>query len=279
MLLVTGTKRSGTSMWMQVLRAAGLPIIGDAFPSHWERSIKAANPRGFYESPLRRGVYYATNPDPKSGAFLSPGQTRDHAVKVFIPGVIRSDLAYMHRVLATLRDWRAYGPSIRRLYAMEDDWLSARPLREGETAERKAEALAKTKQARGTLPPAIEWWVENYDLVRDVTTRRYAFHLVSYDRLLGDPAAEVQKALGWLGRTVTAAELDAALGEVERRGEPRPRGGDDGIDADTAAFFDSFYEAIHTSGKLTRSMVDEMNRVHHRIVEAYSGVRRDPDAD
>ena len=49
MFIVTGTKRSGTSMWMQILIAAGLPIIGEAFPMRWEHTIKAANPEGFYE--------------------------------------------------------------------------------------------------------------------------------------------------------------------------------------------------------------------------------------
>ena len=29
MVIVTGTRRSGTSMWMQILQAAGLPIVGE----------------------------------------------------------------------------------------------------------------------------------------------------------------------------------------------------------------------------------------------------------
>ena len=40
MLFVTGTKRSGTSMWMQVLRAAGLPVIGTEFPRDWGEVIR-----------------------------------------------------------------------------------------------------------------------------------------------------------------------------------------------------------------------------------------------
>ena len=35
MIIVTGTKRSGTSMWMQILAAAGLPVFGEAFPRSW----------------------------------------------------------------------------------------------------------------------------------------------------------------------------------------------------------------------------------------------------
>ena len=77
MFIVTGTKRSGTSMWMQILIAAGLPIIGEAFPMRWEQTIKAANPEGFYESHLRRGIYYRTNPHPKTAAYLFPEQVQE----------------------------------------------------------------------------------------------------------------------------------------------------------------------------------------------------------
>ena len=75
MIIVTGTKRSGTSMWMQLLTAAGFPPIGDAFPRNWETTLKDANPGGFWESELRRGIYYETNPDPKTGTYLFPEQT------------------------------------------------------------------------------------------------------------------------------------------------------------------------------------------------------------
>ncbi len=121
MILVTGTKRSGTSMWMQILKAAELPVLGNAFPKNWGRSIRAANQEGFYESELCSGIYYATNPNPKTGLYLAPEATRRAAVKVFVPGLVRSDLAFIDRVIATMRSVREYGPSIARLYRMEHE--------------------------------------------------------------------------------------------------------------------------------------------------------------
>jgi hypothetical protein len=59
-IIVTGTKRSGTSLWMQLLIAAGFPAFGEAFPGAWKRTLGSANPDGFYESNLRQGIYYAT---------------------------------------------------------------------------------------------------------------------------------------------------------------------------------------------------------------------------
>ena len=96
MIIVTGTKRSGTSMWMQILIAAGFPHIGEAFPMRWEQTIKAANPDGFFESHLRRGVFYKTNPHPKTGAYLFPEQVQHHAdddeegVFGAVPAIVKS---------------------------------------------------------------------------------------------------------------------------------------------------------------------------------------------
>ncbi|MCA9638710.1 MAG: hypothetical protein KC420_21925, partial [Myxococcales bacterium] len=122
MILVTGSKRSGTSMWMQILAAAGLPVIGERFPASWEALIGDQNPDGFYESQLSAGIYHRTNPHPLTGAYLFPEQTRRHAVKVFVPGLVRTDLAFIGPVIGTMRSWREYGPSLARLHALEDAW-------------------------------------------------------------------------------------------------------------------------------------------------------------
>jgi hypothetical protein len=103
-------------MWMQILVKAGFPYIGEIYPSKWSESIQDANQKGFYESSLRKGVYHKTNPNPKSGAYLSPDKTKRHALKVFIPGLIRSDLAFIDYVVGTIRPWREYVSSVRRLY-------------------------------------------------------------------------------------------------------------------------------------------------------------------
>src|SRR5688572_15197157 len=118
MIIVTGTQRSGTSMWMQALIAAGLPAIGDRFPAGWGDRLKAANPNGFFESELLAGINFQTNPHPLTGAYLRPEATRRHAVKVFVPGLVRTDVAFIDRCIATVRAWPAYVVSARRLRAM-----------------------------------------------------------------------------------------------------------------------------------------------------------------
>jgi hypothetical protein len=164
MLIDTGTKRSGTSMWMQILTAAGFPAFGEAFPRNWGETIKDANPDGFYESILRQGIYYRTNPHPRTGAYFFPEQVERHVVKVFIPGLVRTDRAYIGTVVATVRHWREYHDSLERLYAMEND--------------------ARTQKNEGAkppprIPPVFEWWSENFSLIRDIVTRRHRVHVQS----------------------------------------------------------------------------------------------------
>ena len=178
MIIVTGTKRSGTSMWMQILGAAGLPLFGEAFPRDWGRTLRDANPEGFYESILRQGIYWRTNPHPQTGAYFFPEQVQRHAVKVFIPGLVRTDRAYIGRVIASVRPWREYCRSLRRLWAMEDAAL----------AERHPDRRPPPR-----LSPALEWWSESYMLIRDVAIRRYPVHLQSYDGLLEDPEGVLRR--------------------------------------------------------------------------------------
>jgi len=246
-------------MWMQILQAAGLPVLGDAFPSHWGESIREANARGFYESKLRKGIFYLTNPDPKTGAFFPPAQTRRHAVKVFVPGLIRSDLAFLDRVLVSMRHWREYGPSLSRLYALEDAFLTHKRAAEPEDP--------RWKTQRTPLPPAIEWWFDNYDLVRDAATRRYPLHLVTYDRLLRDPEAVLDDVLPWVG----GGDRDAALAAIEpsARTQSDRSGGDDGVDAESAAVFDELFALCDAGKPLPSRFLELMNTTQARLDERY----------
>ncbi|HVY48018.1 MAG TPA: hypothetical protein VHB21_19155, partial [Minicystis sp.] len=216
MIIVTGTKRSGTSMWMQILVAAGFPAFGDAFPMSWgETPLRAANEEGFYESTLRSGVYYATNPNPRTGAYLFPEQVERHAVKVFIPGLVRTDRAYIGRVIATMREWREYEASVHRLYALEAEG-------------------APSGAPRPHMDPALEWWWENTMLLRDVTTRRYAIHVQTYASLLADPERVLRDTMKWLG----GGDAHAAWARIKPENRHFDRPASNGLPPDVAEVAD-----------------------------------------
>jgi hypothetical protein len=275
-IIVTGTKRSGTSMWMQILSAAGFPVIGEAFPMKWERTIEQANPAGFYESKLRQGVFHVTNPNPRTGAYLHPKSTKRHAVKVFIPGLVRTDYAFLFRVLSTMRDWREYTCSLERLHAMEDEFNRTRPLKKDETEEQRIEKRARVLKRRGAMPPPIEWWFETYELVRDVATRRYPFHLVTYRKLLDDPETQIDKVLNWIG----SGDRDAAIAAVKPslRTQKRPEVDvGDLLDAEAISVFDDVYDMVHEHGRLDAGILARMNALHARLEPKWSRARRRDD--
>ncbi len=257
MIVVTGTKRSGTSMWMQLLKAAGFPPIGDAFPRNWGKTIHDANPGGFWESELRLGINYQTNPDPKSGTYLFPNQTRRNAVKVFIPGLIRSDVAFIDRVVATVRPWRQYVRSLNRLYAMES----------------KARQAAAKGSITKPLPPVVmspivEWWVENFSLISDIVTRRYPFYMVAYDSVLEAPDATLRSVFEWLGE----GDVEAAIREVQPALRTQNEVSDDETSLDyldlepgVIEVFDSLYELVREQRPLDQSFVDLLNQTNRAL--------------
>lgn len=267
MIIVTGTKRSGTSMWMQILTAAGLPTFGEAFPRNWDKTLKGANPDGFYESLLRQGIYYRTNPHPQSGAFFHPSQVERHVVKVFIPGLVRTDLAYIGKVIATMRHWREYQRSLERLYAMEDE-------------QRTAGSPAPVR-----IPPWLEWWEENFMLVRDLMTRKHSVHVQSYDGLLADPAGVITKVFEWLG--VEDVNVDEAIAAVRPSNRTQNRPEFDEVPSKFADVFEELYRSIDKSEGLKVSLMQKLNEIqkelgpqvqeHRRRIASVRRQRRRPD--
>ena len=270
MLIVTGTKRSGTSMWMQIMIAAGFQNIGNAFPGVWEKSIKDANPHGFYESKFRQGLYFATNPDPETGAFLHPKNVKKHVVKIFVPGLIRTDYSYIGVVISTIRNWREYTTSLQRLFDMENTFLSEARAK-GEIPpprsfpNEKVEAVMKA----GKLPPVLEWWFENYDLIRDMATRKYPFHMTTYDRLLRDPQTEVSKVLKWLGEGNVEAAIQAVKPET-RTQKKKDENPPDEFTAEFTDVFDELYNTIDRSQGLSAAFVDKLNKTNQELTKRWS---------
>ncbi len=258
MIVVSGTRRSGTSMWMQVLAAAGLPVVGDRFPLDWETALGAVNRHGFYESTLRDGINFATNPDPRSGEYLHPGETRYHAVKLFAEGLVRSDLSFLDRVLVTLRPWREVAASYDRLIAVEN---TARGVSDADRPPR--------------LSGALEWWNANFAIIRDVAVRRYAIHIQSYRVVLEDPSRVVPKVLEWISElSPEPLELDvaAAIAAVDAASRtivaPLPEV-DDGLEPEVAAVFDAYEQAIAQGQALDAELLGRMNDVHAGLLPQY----------
>lgn len=246
-------------MWMQILIQAGFPFIGEAYPKNWGSSIRDANQEGFYESPLRKGVYHATNPNPKTGEFLFPKQTQRHAIKVFIPGLVRSDLAYIDRVVGTIRPWREYTLSLQRLYAMEDEYLAQQP----KSADSVLPPLEMAKLQRGTLHPALEWWRENYDLIRNFATRRFAFNLVSYQKLLNSPSEIIPPVIKWCGGGDVEKALKVVKPKLNTQKESIVQ--DSPLTSAQETLFDELHDFFYRQEPLSAAFIQKLNELDQEL--------------
>ena len=257
MIIVSGSRRSGTSMWMQILRAAGLEIIGSAFPSNWAETIRDANPHGFFESTLTRGIFHRTNPNPSTGNYLFPGQTRHHVVKVFAGGVTRSELGFLDRVLVSIRPWQEFTVSLEKL----------------RTISALAEDLEDSRRQRALLPPIVEWWCDMYRLIRDASTRLYPIHFQPYPRLLADPEKELAEIFTWLGvgdAKKAARAIDLSLYRSRVVGVPALSGE---IPSNLPDACDALYERVVTRRPLDDSLIRTLNDTHSELVPLLVGTR------
>lgn len=251
MIIITGTQRAGTSLWMQILHAGGIPILGDPFPERWGEALRDANPRGFYESKLVAGIYFHTNPDPGTSQYLFPEEVEDHGVKIFIPGLLRTELAFLGRVIVTIRPWRDYGAS----------WRAFERLAEARGVQARALEVGPT-----TLHPALVWWSEHYALVRDVAIRRYPVHFQAYPALLEQPRQVLRRTFDWLG----TGDPEAALRVVDPSLQRSGRGGAHDVDAPAVSSrclrtFDRLYEATRAEASLDDGLIRELNECHEEL--------------
>jgi hypothetical protein len=248
MIVVTGTRRSGTSVWMQILDKGGFRILGDAFPAKWRDLVEAANPRGFYESTLVQGINYKTNPDPKSGVWLPPDKVSHVAVKIFADGLVKTDFAYIDRVVFTIRRWQDCEASQQRL----DEIKSKHP---------EIDGFDINVHRAARLPKGYLWWKANFSLVKDMRTRGYPVAAVSYEALLADPEKIVDSVFRWFG----AGDAIAAASAVEKSLQTQSQVEYADIDHHLGDVFDELYDTLDRNKKITAGLYQQWLDVDGRI--------------
>ena len=156
-----------------------------------------------------------------------------------------TDMAFIGRVIATVRGWREYSASLERMLALgggdREDALFDVP-----------------------VSPALRWWTEIFALVRDIATRRYPAHVLSYDRLLDDPEREISTVLRWLG----GGDLSPAVAAVDARLRTHTGGvpaADPALDPCHVAVFDELYDHFHTGRDLSPGFVELLNRTDQEL--------------
>jgi hypothetical protein len=168
-------------------------------------------------------------------------------VKVFVPGVVRSERAYIERLVANVREWREYEASIQRLYAIERE---------------KVLQIDPNAPEYPIFPPAYEWWMENFALARDISIRKYPARLQSYDEVLREPATVIERIMAWIGTGDVAAAVAAV--KPEHRTQTRPES--ESVEPKYAKVFDDFYGAIASHEGLSGPLLATLNKTNRELM-------------
>ncbi|MGH7298515.1 MAG: hypothetical protein ACRELB_26480, partial [Polyangiaceae bacterium] len=112
------------------------------------------------------------------------------------------------------------------------------------------------------MPPALEWWAENFALVRDIYIRRYAVHAQSYDGLLRDPERVIRQTIEWLGMGDAGRALAAP--KPENRNFQRPESSS--VEPEIAQVFDELHEIIDLHRELVPSFLLKLNATNDELV-------------
>lgn len=182
-VVVSGPPRSGTSLMMRILQAAGVPLLCDE-----ARPPDADNPHGYYElEAVKRTAVDA------GWLRRAPGR----AVKVVAPLLRHLPEGHRYRVLLMRRDPDAVARSQEAMRARRGAGPPADPAALCESLRRQQRAVETWLEAR----PAFDWLA------------------VDYDRLVEDPLPVLERVLRFLGLDAEPRDL-ASLVEPALRRQP-----------------------------------------------------------
>jgi hypothetical protein len=174
MIVATGPASTAGSAWVDVLRGAGVPVLGESLPAEWSEGVRADVHPSYFSTLTEQGVYYKTNPDPFSQAYLDAASSAPFAIGMKVVAVLRTERAYLDHVVASMPHFRT-----------------------------------RTAGA-GDLESVLMWWNDNFLLLRDAATRRYPLRLVTDEALARDPEGATRSTLAFLGVEPTEAAIAQA---------------------------------------------------------------------
>ena len=240
---------------MQILEKGGIRILGEKFPADWKDRMEEANPNGYYESTLVQGINYHTNPDPRSGAWIPPQESKDIGVKIFADGLVKTDYSYITKVIFSIRQWQECETSQKRM----DEIKVGRP--ESGGVDPNANIAAR-------LPPGFTWWKANFSLVRDMQTRRYPSAVFSYAALLNDPEKIISATFEWLGN----GNASAAVNAVERSLQTQKDASLPEVGHDYGGMFDELYDVLHENKPISPAFYKKLAETDNRITQDINAI-------
>jgi len=231
MIIVTGHKRSGTSLMMQMLDKAGFITIGEKFPEAWDKKMYGKNKEGFFESKfIDQGVNNSTSP------FTHRDDTELSAVKVFTPGLLKTDFHYITKVIVMVRDWREQVESLKKLYKVSSDGVNK-------------------------YPDGYEYFFAYKNFLDDFLKRGYETCIIDYNDLLQNPEENCERLKSFFGvgrwdlaKNQVKDKLNTVKDKVAKSGNHKLN---PDVEDSFAEMLDKLYNAIK-SGTIDEPMQEQI---------------------
>jgi len=176
-IIVSGLPRSGTSMMMQLLEAAGLEILTDRL-----RTADSNNPKGYYEFERVKKL--------KSGDFEWLPQARGKVVKVISALLRYLPSPYPYKIIFMRRDLEEILSSQRQMF-----------VREGRAGDQIPDEKLAALYSRHLLE--TEAWLERQPQLSTL--------FISYNEILRDPEPDVGRVKQFLDRNLDVRRMLQAV--------------------------------------------------------------------
>ena len=125
---------------------------------------------------------------------------------------------------------------------------------------------------RGTLHPTLEWWRENYDMIRNFATRRFAFNLVSYQKLLSAPAEIIPPVIKWCG----GGDVEKAIAVVKPKLNTQKETivEDSPLTPEQETVFDELHDYFYRQDPLQASFIQKLNEMDQELSKLIKDTRK-----
>lgn len=231
MILVSGAKRTGTSLMMQLLEKAGFNVLGEKFPALWKGRNSHKNKEGYYESKfVDEGVRFSNCPFTPLGAEL-------HAVKVFAHAISETDSQYIFKIILMVRDWREQEESYQRL-------------------------LQTNKGPEVNYKPGYYYFYEYNEFFATLMRRNLPTIVVDYNDLLTNTKVNLGNLRGFLG----VGRFDVASKQIKKKLKTVQENKTKYDNIPFHNFLDRYYQAIK-AGHIPASLNQEVNQWREIVYE------------
>lgn len=209
-IVVTGNPRSGTSMTMQLLRVAGVPIHGRRFPMLTKNKIDKEelseeridylkqvikhNPNGFYETPeVVSGIHYYD--EEKYGG---------KAIKIVLTGLPKTDSSVVSQYIWCLRPPREIAASQRNLITSVELTVAQENSEEWIVNSQKTTARTYIN----TVGDSLKWLCENPHIMDK-------FNIIKHKDLILNTKNAIENISKKSNLKLTKKQIDASASTVD----------------------------------------------------------------